>query len=321
MSETASEGDVLLEVVLVSYNSRDLVRQLLDRLTAGVPVVVVDNASGRDGVDRLVAEREGLRFLDGGGVGFARAANRGARASTATYVAFANPDSEPGPHVFEDLVAVLEKDPLALSASALLVGHSGRAELGGAGWEPRFHRAFVHALGLHKLFPRAGLWARPDVGQQIDVDWTTGAALVVRREAFLRLGGFDERFYVYSEDVALGAAARRAGMRQLLRTDITVPHDNGTSGAPSTQMMRLRGASMAQYLSHHRAPVEAVASRGVLGLGYAVRMAGAALRGDRVLAARHLAWVQGVLTGRAVVGGVEVSRSRARAAGACLAPR
>jgi N-acetylglucosaminyl-diphospho-decaprenol L-rhamnosyltransferase len=82
------------ELVLVSYHSRQQLASLLASLPAALPVAVVDNASGADGVAELLSGRPRSRYLDsGGGKGYAKAANLGVRSSTYEFVVFGNPDS------------------------------------------------------------------------------------------------------------------------------------------------------------------------------------------------------------------------------------
>lgn len=296
------------ELVVVSYKSRSQLEGLLADLPDELPVVVVDNAGGSDGVDAVAKERPNGRYLDGGGSGFAKAANLGARTSTYEYVVFGNPDSRPSIGDYEALVAAVAADPQVASASGTMVSADGGVELGTAGWEPTLRRSLIHAAGIHKLFPRAGLFARPRPGERLEVDWTSGAAMAVRRDTFVSLGGFDERYYVYNEDVAFGRAVREQGLRQVLRTDILVPHASGGSGAPSLEMLRLRGASMARYVSRHNPPAVAGAIRVALALGYFTRVIQRQfLRPDAQRAAEYRAYIAGLATARASVGGKVVT--------------
>lgn len=285
------------EVVLVTYRSRPLAEALLARLPVEVPVVLVDNARGVDGVDELVAGRPHTRYLKGPGQGFAKAANLGARTSEADHVIFVNPDSAPSVTQLESMVDDLEGDPSLVGVGATTVLPDGRVELGVGGWEPTVRRCLVHALGLHALWPTAGVYARPVPGRPLSLEWLSGACLAVPREDFLALGGFDERFFVYNEDMAFGRRAREAGRRLRLRTDILVPHLGGGSGEVKTRMFQLRGASMIKYLREvNPAPATAL-MRLELSLATALRALHARATGHRDLARAHAAYLRGMWVG------------------------
>jgi GT2 family glycosyltransferase len=236
-------------------------------------------------------------------VGFARAANIGARTSTAEFLVFVNPDTRPTVAHLAALVEDVATDTACSASGAMVVDGDGRASLGVGGWEPSLRRAAVHAAGLHKRFPRAGIFARPSVGEQAALDWVSGSCLAVRRQTFLDLGCFDEDFYVYNEDVAFGRTSRARGLTPRLRTDVLIPGSTGDSGAPSLEMMRLRGASMTRYLKKHHPWLRAELTAAVIGLGYLARAVQRTVLGDRATAAEHWAYAVGSFTGRAFVGG------------------
>ena len=296
-------------VVLVSYRSRDHVAALLEQWPADLPVVVVDNAADSDRLSELAARHPNLRRIDGGGQGFARAANLGAYELARDIVVFVNPDSRPTTAHLERLAAGLRGDPTAAAHAATMVA-GGEVEIGVGGWEPTLRRSLIHAVGLHKRFPRAGLYAQPALGEQLEVDWTTGACMAVRRPVFLELGGFDEAFFVYSEDAAFGRRARLAGLRSVLRSDVVVPHGAGSSGAPSLEMMRLRGASFANYVHRYHPTRAALPMRGLVIAGSLLRAVQQAIRGDTDRSRQFCAVALGALSRRAFVGGSEVARAR-----------
>ncbi|HYO85524.1 MAG TPA: glycosyltransferase family 2 protein [Dermatophilaceae bacterium] len=301
-----------LEVVLVVYRSRPHVEALLASWPTGLPVVVVDNSADTDGVSHVVAQHPACRYLDGGGQGFARAANLAAFGSTHDFVVFVNPDTRP---THADLLALtrgLAQDPTAASHAATVTTGDGAIEVGVGGWEPTVPRAAIHAVGLHKRFPRAGLFAKPERGATEVVDWTTGACMAVRTRQFATLAGFDEMFYVYAEDMSFGRRVRTAGLRQVLRQDVLVRHGAGNSGAPSREMMRLRGASFAYYLCEYHPPHRSLAVLGATIAGYAVRAAVAKRHHDEDLAGQYVQFIRGMMTRTATVGGTEVARRRHR---------
>jgi hypothetical protein len=130
-----------------------------------------------------------------------------------------------------------------------------------------------------------------------------GVVRGLRRQTFLDLGCFDEDFYVYNEDMAFGRVSRSRGLAERLRTDVAISGSTGGSGAPSLEMMRLRGASMTRYLRKYHPRLRAELLAAVIGAGYAVRTVQRLLMRDRRLAAEHRAYALGSFTGRAFVGG------------------
>jgi GT2 family glycosyltransferase len=285
------------EVVLVTYRSKDLAQALLGRLPDDVRVVVVDNAKGVDGVPELVAARPHTRYLEGPGEGFARAANLGARSSNADYVVFVNPDSAPTVDQLEALVADLQADPQLAAVGAATVLPDGRVELGVGGWEPTVVRSFVHAIGLHATFPRAGLYARPVPDEPLELDWLSGACLAVPRALFLSLGGFDEGFFVYNEDMAYGRRVRESGHGLRLRTDLLVPHLGGGSGEAKPRMFQMRGASMVAYVATHNSAPAVLGIKLALTAGTGARLVQARLQGKPDLARSHSAYIKGLWSG------------------------
>lgn len=285
------------EIVVVAYRSAALVTALLESLPADQPVVVVDNAHGADGLDEALTAHPAARYLDGPGTGFAAGANLGAGTSSADVVVFVNPDSSPTSGVLDALVDDIVADPGLAAVSATTVLPDGRVEIGVGGWEPSVRRALVHAVGAHRLLPLGGLWARPVPGRPIDLDWLCGACMAVRRSTFLELGGFDEEFFVYNEDVAFGRSVREAGLRQRIRTDLLVTHLGGGSGEGKTRMLRLRGASLVRYVRRHNSAAATFGIRAALSVGYAPRWLLARLRGQSALAAEHAAYVTGLWFG------------------------
>ena len=250
--------------------------------------------------------------MEGGGQGFARAANLGARSAQRSYLVFVNPDSRPTARHLLALVTGLATDQGAAAHGGTLVDSTGSVEIGAGGWEPSVRRTAVHAWGLHKRLPTAGLFATPARGIPLDVDWVCGACLAVRAEQFVELGGFDETFFVYSEDVSFGRRARAAGLESVLRPDILVPHAAGSSGAPSTEMLRMRGASFASYVRRYHSPTRAVVMRGLFATGLLLRAVRHGIGRNWAEARLQLAMTRGLLTQRAYVGGTEVATSRFR---------
>lgn len=282
-----------LALVVVHYRGEADLLELL-ALLPGHDAVVVDNSPEPARTAALLAGATGARHLpSGGNVGFARAANLGARAVTAPYVLFANPDARPGLEQVCALVRLLETDPgLAAVAPAVLDG-SGRGR-GGGGRQPSVTSALAMLAGpLGRASQR--IWTTPRDALQ-EVEWLSGAVLLVRREAFLAVGGFDEHYPLYNEDMALGARLRAAGHRLALDGRVRVSHPGGGSSSAGPALWRTRGGALGHYVLREARRPRAVQL--LLVLSFAVRAAVCALLGRREQAREWATVARAVLGAR-----------------------
>jgi GT2 family glycosyltransferase/glycosyltransferase involved in cell wall biosynthesis len=188
--------------------------------------VLVDDASPSD-VAAHFASIPGLTVLrNGENLGFLRTCNRAARLSAAEYVVLLNNDTLVTAGWLDELVETAESDPSVGVVGAKLVYPNGTLqEAGGIVWR--------EASGWNY-----GRGARPDdppYEYVRDADYCSGAALLVRRSLWNRLGGFDERFApAYYEDADLCFAARRAGFRVVYQPRSVVIHREGGTGGSDT---------------------------------------------------------------------------------------
>jgi N-acetylglucosaminyl-diphospho-decaprenol L-rhamnosyltransferase len=226
-SETESNRDPTprLDVAIVNWNSGDLVRECIAALAessiaAGLRVTVVDNASADGSADGL--ERPGLAvevLRNSRNRGFGAACNQAARQGDAPFLLFLNPDTRVQPRTLEAALAVLAAPEHASTGilGVRLVDDAGRTQRTCAR-APTPAGLLLRSAGLDRVMP--GL-VRPHFMTEWDhedtrpVDQVMGAFLLIRRPLFERIGGFDERFFVYYEDVDLCDRARGAGARVL----------------------------------------------------------------------------------------------------------
>lgn len=226
-----------LDIIIVSYNTRDDLLRCLASIFAQPPaalesVVVVDNASrdGSAGAVRTAWPDVHLLELDRN-VGFAAANNRAIAATTAPLLLLLNSDAVVSPGALDRLVNRLLATG-AVAAGPRLVDANGRPEISfGSHLSPMTELAQMWRMRLADS--RSGIARRYVsnlVARERTVDWVSGACLLVRREAALAAGLFDERYFMYEEDVDLCAALRRAGGRILFTPDAQVTHLRGRSG-------------------------------------------------------------------------------------------
>ena len=240
-------GDVA--AVIVNYNVRDhllaCVRSLRDE---GVDeIVVVDNDSRDGSGPALAAADADVRFIPAGAnLGFGTAANRGVAATGASRLLILNPDADEEPGCVKSLVAVLDGDD-GLAVVGPRVDDPDGTRYPSARRVPDLGVAAGHAfLGLVRpgnRFTRRYRMLDRDPDRAGDVDWVSGTCMLVRRAAFDAVGGFDEAYFMYVEDVDLCWRLRRAGWRVGYEPAAGVVHTVGASSERAPYRM---------IAAHHR---------------------------------------------------------------------
>lgn len=226
-----SHGDVT--VVIVCYNSARHFRALGEAFSASSVrprrIIVVDNASSDDSVRQ--ARLAGFEVIENGSnVGFGTACNVGLSATTTEFILFCNPDSRPLPTAIEYLCQVLRNEP-------------GAAIVGAAVDEPIRARRFSCLSGnvwgllpgwLQRCLPFWAHGAPVDLDQAyVPADYATGAFILCRVIALRTVNGFDERFFLYTEEEDLSRRLVSHGWQTLLAPSAKVAHPQSTSSAGS----------------------------------------------------------------------------------------
>ena len=222
-------------VVLVTHDTCEEVLAALATLPRGVQRIVVD-AGSRDGTAAAVrAAAPDVRVLALANTGFARAANAGVRATSASTVVVANADVRFMPGAVEHLAAVLADDRQLGAVGPRVSYPDGRLQAS-ARRRPDLGTAIGHAV-LGRLLSD-NRWTRryhhrdADPTRPRDVDWLSGCAVALRREAVDAVGGFDPGYFLYVEDVDLADRLRAAGWRLRYDPDVEVVHRVGASTGP-----------------------------------------------------------------------------------------
>ena len=217
MSAEAAAAIRSISIVIVNWNSDALLDRCLASLTAAgaeaAEVIVVDNGSVDRSLDAC-QHRPGVRVIrNGENLGFGRACNIGARAARGAVLLFLNPDCEVRDGSLERCLASLADPTIGVCGIALVDEHGSIAR--SCHRFPTFGSFAGRILGLHVLSRRFSdgamtAWAHDS---DDDVDHVIGAFYMIRRALFDALGGFDERFFVYLEDLDLSLRVHRSGHR------------------------------------------------------------------------------------------------------------
>lgn len=244
-----AEGE--LTTIIVTYNSGDVLSQCLASLQSAStgPVLVVDNASGDASVALARAAGVEVLALDRNH-GFAVAANLGARAARSRHLCFLNPDCFLEPEVLAHAAQALRGDRRCMALPSFR-HHDGQVIPGcqpGYTWKKLLadiienNRRWPRLLRLLKGLPgyHAGAW-----------QWPLCACAFIPRELFLEVGGFDEGYFLYMEDVELGLSISRAGGTiAALGTAVRHHSQTGSSVRPDRRLALLNRARL-QFARRH----------------------------------------------------------------------
>lgn len=244
-----------VDVVVVTYNSRDEIRDCVSPLAADptLNVIVVDNASG-DGTPEVIQDLELTVIRNPGNRGFGSACNTGWAAGSAPFVLFLNPDARVDPASIHELADSLANDERAGIVGPQIRNADGTIQASQRRF-PSHAASFAHAFFLHRVLPRTRLSfdiSNPREYESVrHPDWVSGACLLIRRELLELVGGFDERFFMYCEDMDICRQARSAGLAVRYEPSVVVQHA-GAASAPRAHMVATMIRSRLLYARKHR---------------------------------------------------------------------
>jgi N-acetylglucosaminyl-diphospho-decaprenol L-rhamnosyltransferase len=273
-----------VDFVVVAYRSAGILGACLDSIAAdlagtsaevgwgdGAPVIVVDNASPDDSAAVARAHSVGATVIESAvNSGFGSGCNLGAAAGRSANLFFLNPDARLTPGTTSRLLRELDQDPTLGAVGPALADPSGAYRAASAGYEPGLRSVLGHFLLLGRV-PGLRRWFRPlqlpEGSGEHRPDWASGAALVVRREAFEEVGGFDESMFLYMEDVDLCRRLREHGWSIGYEPGVVALHELGGTQGPE-QSTRWARAFHAYLLRRHGATYARVCSMlAAIGLG------------------------------------------------------
>ena len=266
-----------VSVVVVSYNTRTLLRACLQSVYASqlVPreVFVVDNASHDGSAEMVAAEfpRVTLVALDRN-LGFAGANNVAIRRCQGARILLLNPDATLAPDALGRLSAALDRRPGAASAGPRVLNPDGTLQSCGYRF-PTLLREIRQSKHVNvALSAVLGPDPEPDPPvEETEVDWSDGSCLLLRRAAIEEIGGLDEQYFLFNEEVDWCFNARRAGWAVVVVPAATVWHHRGQSsrntGTGSLSTALLVETRLRYYRKNHSLPT-AVAAAAVLGAGF-----------------------------------------------------
>lgn len=251
----------MLSILIVNWNVRDLLRDCLRSIERGrgaleVEVIVVDSASGDDSVAMVAAEFPWVTLRpQSENVGFPRGNNIALAEARGDHLLLLNPDTVVLDDALTVMVAYLEKNPEVGAVGPQLLNPDGSVQSSRRRF-PTLATGFFESTWLEGVAP--GVLRRyyaldlPD-DRMADVDWLVGACIMVPRGVYEQIGGLDEAYYMYSEELDWCRRIKEAGWRVVYHPEARVVHHVGKSSeqAVTARHINFQRAKLRYFLKYH----------------------------------------------------------------------
>ena len=233
-------------------------------------IIVVDNASQDSSLEMLSGYPQVVVIENDTNVGFAVANNQGMRIARGQYFLLLNSDTIVTDHALATMVAFMRSHPEAGALGCKLLNPDGTLQRS-CGMFPTLFTEFLDQTMLHVIFPiyKLGYW---DYSDAREVDWATGACMLVRRQAIEEIGGLDENIYMFYEDIDWCYRLRKAGWKVFYTPEAEVMHLKGQSSeSVLPRMLVIDQQSTYYFFGKHYSRWRVQALRLVTSLGVIVR--------------------------------------------------
>ena len=253
-----------LSIVIVNYNSRRLLENcILSLKTATQNIetefIIIDNNSTDGSWDYISSlDVTGKSARMNTNLGFAKACNEAFGFSKGKYILFLNPDTMVTEKSLVDSISFFESHPDAGAVGVRMTNEKGRYLKESKRGDPTPSASFHKLFGLSAIFPRSKTFSKYYLGhlpenENNPVDVLSGAFLMVKREVFEKVKGFDERFFMYGEDIDLSVRIRQAGYKNYYLGRLMVTHFKGGSTTYNKKYVQDFYDAMRLFVKKHHA--------------------------------------------------------------------
>jgi GT2 family glycosyltransferase len=229
-----------LSVIIVNFNVKHFLEQCLCSVQRAVnglaaEIIVVDNNSSDNSIEYLSPKFPCARFIaNKENTGFAKGCNQGLAIATGEYILFLNPDTIVPEDCFGQCIRFFETHTDCGALGIRMVDGSGHFLKESKRAFPSPMTSLYKLFGLAKLFPHSKLFSRYHLGhldenQNNEVDVLAGAFMMIRKQVLDTIGGFDETFFMYGEDVDLSYRIQKAGFKNYYFAGSSIIHFKGES--------------------------------------------------------------------------------------------
>jgi len=258
---------MILSVVIVNYNVKFFLEQCLSSVKKAVgknsllrdqtEVFIVDNASTDGSMDFLPPLFPGFHFIQNTeNKGFARANNQIIEQCSGEFILFLNPDTILSEETLDGCLSFFRITPDAGAVGVHMVDGAGRFLKESKRGFPGVWASFCKMTGLSHLFPRSKFLSSYYMGHLEEktshaVDILSGAFLMIKKSVFEKAGGFDERFFMYGEDIDLSYRVQQEGYQNYYFAGTTIIHFKGESTNRDFRYVKIFYTAMILFMKKH----------------------------------------------------------------------
>ena len=230
----------MLSIVIVNYNVKFFLEQCLYSLRKSAAdiqkeIIVIDNRSTDGSINYLQTRFPEVQFiLSDTNLGFAKACNKGLQYATGEYVLFLNPDTLLSENTLKTCIDFFENNSEAGALGVKMIDGRGRFLKESKRSFPSPLTSLFKLFGLATLFPHSEIFSKYYLGhlnenKNHEVDVLAGAFMMLRKEVIKTIGSFDEKFFMYGEDIDLSYRIQKSGYKNFYLADTEIIHFKGES--------------------------------------------------------------------------------------------
>ncbi len=232
--------NIELSIIIVNYNVKEFLLNLLSSIKKSLQnisseIIIVDNASDDGSVELLKDKYPEIKLIvNNSNIGFGSANNQALEIAKGKFLLLINPDTIVKEETFTSMINFFNSHPDAGIAGCKVLNPDGTLQLSCRRGFPGPWTSFTKVMGLSKLFPQSKLFAKYnltylDENQTYEVDAVSGAFMMIRREVYDKIGGFDKQFFMYGEDLDLCYRTQKAGFKVFYVHTTEIIHYKGES--------------------------------------------------------------------------------------------
>lgn len=277
-------GKIDLSVVILSFNTRKLLKRCLGSvvrclvigdsevrkatstkpLAPNTQIIVVDNNSDDESPEMVKKEFPQVKLIRSKkNLGFAGGNNLGLKKASGRYILFLNSDTELFPNTLKKAVDFMETDQKIGAMTPKTMLFSG-------GMDPDCHRgfptpwaSFSYFLGLEKLFPKSRIFGQyhklyQDLNKAHEIDAGFGTFMIIRKDVYKEVGGFDDNYFFYGEDLDYFYRIKQAGWKVMFYPKALLRHHKGGSSGLRKESKNITPASRSTRIKTAKASIKAM---------------------------------------------------------------